>query len=39
MMILYFLPKVDIKNYNVIIDGKHSFDQSIKNYKKRMITF
>ena len=26
----YYLPKVEIKNYNVIIDGKTFFDQPIK---------
>ena len=27
----YFLPKVEIKNYNVMTDGQTIFDQSIKN--------
>ena len=27
----YFLPNVEIKNYNVTIDGKNFFDQPIKN--------
>ena len=27
----YFLPKVEIKNYNVIIDGQNFFDQPVKN--------
>ena len=27
----YFLPTVEIKDYNVIVDGKNSFDQSVKN--------
>ena len=27
----YFLPKVEIKNYNVIIDGQNFFDQRVKN--------
>ena len=26
----YFLPKVEIKYYNVIIDGKSFFDQQVK---------
>ena len=29
--IKYYIPKVEIKDYNVIIDGKKLFDQSIKN--------
>ena len=27
----YFLPTVEIKNYNVMIDGKKLFDQPVKN--------
>ena len=27
----YYLPKVEIKNYNVMIDGKNIFDQPVKN--------
>ena len=27
----YYLPKVEIKNYNVMIDGKNLFDQTINN--------
>ena len=27
----YFLPKVEIKDFNVIIDGRNLFDQSITN--------
>ena len=27
----YFLPKVEIKDFNVIIDGGNFFDQSIRN--------
>ena len=27
---MIFFPKVDINDYNVMIDGKHFFDQSIK---------
>ena len=26
----YYLPKVEIKNYNVMIDGKKFFDQPVK---------
>ena len=29
----YYLPNVEIKDYNVMIDGKNFFDQSIKNDK------
>ena len=29
----YYLPNVEIKDYNVMIDGKNVFDQSIKNNK------
>ena len=27
----YFLPKVEIKEYNVMVDGKNVFDQPLKN--------
>ena len=27
----YFLPKVEVKDYNVMINGKNFFDQSVKN--------
>ena len=27
----YFLPKVEMKNYNLMIDGQNFFDQSVKN--------
>ena len=30
----YYLPKVEIKDYNVKIDGKNFFDQPINNYIK-----
>ena len=30
----YYIPKVEIKDYNVIIDRRHLFDQPIKNYLK-----
>ena len=29
----YYLPKVEIKDYNVMIDGKNFFDQPVKNDK------
>ena len=28
------IPKVEIKNYNVMIDGKNFFDQPVKNDEK-----
>ena len=30
----YYIPKVEIKDYNIIIDRRHLFDQPIKNYFK-----
>ena len=27
----YYLPTVEVKDYNVMIDGRNSFDQPIKN--------
>ena len=30
---IYYLPNVEIKDYNVIIDGKNFFDQPVKNDK------
>ena len=30
----YFLPTVEIKDYNVMINGKNFFDQPIKNNKR-----
>ena len=30
----YYLPKVEIKDYNVMIDGKNFFDQPINNMNK-----
>ena len=30
---IYYLPKVEIKDYNVMIDGKNFFDQPVKNDK------
>ena len=32
------LPKVEIKIYNVMIDGKNVFDQSVKSVLEHMIT-
>ena len=32
------LPKVEIKYYNVMIDGKNVFDQSVKSVLEHMIT-
>ena len=29
----YFIPNVEIKDYNVMIDGKNFFDQPVKNNK------
>ena len=29
----YYLPKVEIKDYNVMIDGKYFFDQPMKIYE------
>ena len=31
---IYYLPKVEIKDYNVIIDGKNFFDQPINSMTK-----
>ena len=31
----YYLPKVEIKDYNVIIDGKNFFDQPVKSDMRR----
>ena len=31
---LYYLPKVEIKDYNVLIDGRNFFDQPINNINK-----
>ena len=31
----YFLPRVDITNYNVLIDGRNFYDQQIDNQIKR----
>ena len=32
----YYLPNVDIKDYNVMIHGKTFFDQSVKNDKNNI---
>ena len=29
----YYIPNVEIKDYNVMIDGKNFFDQPVKNNK------
>ena len=31
----YFLPRVDITNYNVLIDGRNFYDQPIKDHVKK----
>ena len=31
----YFLPRVDIKNYNVLIDGRNFYDQSVNSKIKK----
>ena len=31
---IYCLPNVEVKDYNVMIDGKIFFDQPVKNNKK-----
>ena len=31
--IIYYLPNVEVKDYNVMIDGKNVFDQPVKNSK------
>ena len=31
---IYYLPNVEIKDYNVMIDGKNFFDQPVKKKKK-----
>ena len=34
MHTIYYIPRVGIKDYNVIIDGRNLFDQPMKNYLK-----
>ena len=34
----YFLPRVNITNYNVLIDGRNFYDQPINDQIKEMIT-
>ena len=34
---IYYLPNVEIKDYNVMIDGKNVFDQPLKNDKHMKI--
>ena len=31
----YYLPKVEINNYNIMTDGRNSFDQPINNMSKK----
>ena len=31
----YFLPRVDITNYNVLIDGRNFYDQSVNDLVKQ----
>ena len=33
----YYLPKVEIKDYNVMIDGKNFFDQPINSMTKTLL--
>ena len=33
----YYLPKVEIKDYNILIDGKNFFDQPTKDLKHAKI--
>ena len=35
----YFLSLVELKHYNVLIDGRRFFDQPVKNDKNNTITF
>ena len=35
----YYLPKREIKDYNVMIDGKNLFDQLVKNDIRTFIVF
>ena len=32
----YYFPKVETKDYNVVIDGRNFFDQPVKNDKKKL---
>ena len=34
---IYYLPKVEIKNYNVMRDGRNFFDQPINSMNKKML--
>ena len=34
----YYLPKVEIKDYNIMIDGRNVFDQPINSLTKTMKT-
>ena len=31
----YFLPRIDITNYNILIDGRNFYDQSINDQIKK----
>ena len=35
----YFLPTIEIKDYNVMINGQNFFDQPVKMLLRHMITF
>ena len=36
---IYYIPNVEIKDYNVMIDGKYFFNQPVKNNKVRLYIF
>ena len=36
---IYYIPNVEIKDYNVMIDWKYFFNQPIKNNKVRLYIF
>ena len=35
----YFLPKVELKDYNDMIDGRNFFDKPVKKWSENMISF
>ena len=35
----HYLPKVEIKDYSVMIDGKNFFDQPVKSHMRNMTIF
>ena len=37
--IRYYHPKIEVKDYNVTIDGKNVFDQPVKIIEEHMKTF